>query len=235
MGKYEYCGYCKHLDCDGYYDRWSNSNKKMDKKGMYECKTLGKKVFPEDEPLKHNCFDQVASYNLSSREHEVFGPSKELRERKGQHIVMPYDNYESVGCFITTVVVHILGMNDDNVVLQVLRNFRSEFLQTNPEYNELLLKYDAVGPLIARSIAHDKNNAYEVALDLYRVYIQGAYDYIRRGHPQKALILYKEMTENLMKHYQISYFIPDGMESKINEQESGHGRLVLKPIDKRGC
>lgn len=221
---YKQCGYCKHLDCIGY--------NKMDKDGKFMCLDLGKKVFPEAEPLKSRCHDRVASYNLSEREHKAFEPSRKLRESKGERLVMPYDNYESVGCFITTVVVHILGMSDDNAVLQVLRNFRSKFLQTNPEYNELLLKYDAVGPLIARSIAHD-TNAYEVASDLYKVYILGAYDYIRRGHPQKALILYKEMTENLMKHYQISYFIPDGMESKINEHESGHGRLVLKPIDKK--
>lgn len=55
-----------------------------------------------------------------------------------------YKKTESSGaCFITTVVCKIVGLKDNDQVLQNLRNFRDNILQPNEKYYDILKEYDA--------------------------------------------------------------------------------------------
>ena len=55
-------------------------------------------------------------------------------------------------CYITTMVVDILGYDDNCELLQTLRSFRENYLRTHIEYLPLLVQYDVVGPLISKYI-----------------------------------------------------------------------------------
>ena len=41
------------------------------------------------------------------------------------------------------------------------------------------------------------------------------------------------MTESLIREYIVTSVIPEGFESRIDQKESGHGVLVLKPKEEK--
>ena len=61
------------------------------------------------------------------------------------------------GCYLTTIVCSVLAKEDDNKVLNSLRNFRDNTLQKNEKYYDILKAYDIIGPKISDNINQDKD------------------------------------------------------------------------------
>jgi hypothetical protein len=138
-----------------------------------------------------------------------------------------HEGYSAVGCYITTIVVNILGMADNCEELMVLRVFRKNYMQRNPQCKDLLVKYDALGPVIARVLSCLPNRE-EVAKNLYDVYIKGAVKYIKSGKYDDAIKLYSEMMNNLISLHINGYLIPDKVYETYDMDKAGHGKITIK-------
>ena len=75
------------------------------------------------------------------------------------------------GCYLTTIVVECLGYGDYSSYLQTLRSFRDNVMKGNKQYEPLLIEYDAVGPVIAKSI-HSDAERLELSKKLMEQYIK---------------------------------------------------------------
>lgn len=128
--------------------------------------------------------------------------------------------------YITTAVVAILGHNY-TWILPKLYDFREKYLETNPEYLEFLVEYDAIGPLLADKL-FDLPNAVEFALDVFRIYLLGTLRYIEKDENEKAFQLYLEMVDNLKKELMANYQIPAEVYDRYDVVNSGHGIVALK-------
>lgn len=150
----------------------------------------------------------------------------------GKKAIEEADKYqkESHGntCFITTIVVNILGLDDKCEALTVLRKFRKNVLQVDLKYRDILFQYDLIGPKIADALRHD-NNAFDVACDVYFGYILKSVDALHLGDIETAISIYTEMVNTLSERYGISLSCPltDKEKSFYNQREGGHGRLKL--------
>ena len=131
------------------------------------------------------------------------------------------------GCYITTAVVEILGLPDDTYELEVLREFRKNYLQKNEEYHSLLFEYDVKGPVIAEALRISPDRE-KIALDLYNIYIKGTVAYIKLEDYASAIDLYVEMTNNLAKKYLQSFAVGDKIKENYDIDNGGHGKLSLK-------
>ncbi len=135
--------------------------------------------------------------------------------------------YTAVGCYITTVVVNILGMEDDCDLLMTLRKFRKEVLHPNPLYKDILLKYDALGPALAKAIAASKN-CLSLAEDLYNIYLKGCAKYIKAGQTEKAIALYSKMTNCLISTFIDIQAIGEEVIENYDQENGGRGAIRLK-------
>lgn len=141
------------------------------------------------------------------------------------------DSYSSP-CFITTAMCDILGMGDDNIYLNLLRKFRNEYLQKNPDGLKLLEEYDFVGPVIAHCLYNDKDN-FEVSKGLFVHNIIPVFDDIFEGKNNSAIRKYYDMTKNLIERYNLealSLSIPgyNYYDYSFDCSQMGHGKLIKK-------
>lgn len=113
--------------------------------------------------------------------------------------------YNSSGrwCYLTTIVVQVLGYDDNNVYLELLRDFRDSIMRLNPVYDPILEEYDSVGPVIAGNIAKDPDQK-ALSEKLLNQYIIPVCSLIQEGKYDDAVNLYKTMVLILKKHYSIS-------------------------------
>lgn len=134
--------------------------------------------------------------------------------------------HQSSGCYITTMVCAKLGYNDNCYHLQKLRYLRNK-MQKSPCDMPLLLLYDQVGPLIAKSISEDPNSD-KISYRMYRDYITKAVEAIEDKNERLAKDLYIFMTETLANYYGIDSRVikPD----KVDSKELGHGLTKCRII-----
>lgn len=201
------CGYCTYLDIS------------VIKEGKYYCEKTKEWKFATSSDAE-NC------YRFCERFRSNFGKAEDAIKASAAW-QKNNEPYTSIGCFITTAVVDILGIKDNCEDLMTLRKFRKEYLQSNPECRELLMKYDAVGPIIARAIKSDPNNE-AIALDMMDIFIGGCVDYVTNGKYAEAIVLYTEMVETLMSHYGVSYVIGKNLIDQYDQSKGGHGSFMLK-------
>lgn len=204
------CGECRYLDSEDLLN------------GRAYCTEKCERRFADsDEAEKCSKFFGV-SWGDTYRAKEVIRAAERYRKENES-------TYRATGCFITTAVVNILGLADNCEELMILRKFRAQILQNNPEYKNILLKYDTIGPVISRALIHDDNRE-QVAIDLYRIYIKGCISYIKNNYIDLAINLYTEMTENLVQKYMtMSPTIPDKVVDNYDINSGGHGSIKFLP------
>ena len=108
------------------------------------------------------------------------------------------------GCYLTTAMCEVLGMDDHCYVLDTLRGFRDNYMINEPECIPLLNDYNTIGPIIADKI-YDDEEASLVAGFMYSNYIVPATLYIEKEDNETAIDIYKTMTLDLMDRYGIDY------------------------------
>ncbi len=142
-------------------------------------------------------------------------------------------SYTSVGCYITTIVVNILGFADNCEELNTLRWFRQEIMAKDEHYRDLLMQYDILGPNLAHVIS-TLPNAYEIAVDLYKIYIRGCINYIKSEQFDYAVLLYSEMMQRLIANYMLSTpTIGAEAQKNYNQEAGGHGAFRMMPKKKK--
>ena len=201
------CGYCVYMDT------------MKEQEGKFWCEKHSKWNFANSTEAE-NCYRYCERFRK-----DMYLGDAAIKASKGYQD--SHSSYKSEGCYITTVTVNILGLSDNCEELDTLRKFRKNYLQKLPSCKDLLIKYDAIGPILAKSISKD-DNAFDVALDLFNIYIRGAVSYIKAGKYKEAIVLYSEMTNNLMRKYLSSYMIPDGVRENYDMENAGHGKITMK-------
>lgn len=174
-----------------------------------------------------------------------YGEAKSMSDHCNSHLIMAgYDFNRKVtdkdildaekminatpGCFITTIVVDILGKPDNCNALEILRKFRSEVMQPNKQYHAYLNHYDTIGPQIARNIENDLNKM-EVAKTAYENYILPVCALVLNQRNDEAINLYIEMTNILAHMYQIENTYDYNVCYSLDEAKlAGHGRKLKK-------
>lgn len=138
----------------------------------------------------------------------------------------------SSGCFITTVVCDVLGMDDNNFYLEMLRKFRKEYLQKRPEGLKILEQYDTVGPIVAHCIMNDVNRE-DVARNAFINSIIPVVNDLCEEKNNEAIDKYINMTNSFIAKYGLDILtisVPGVSlyDYKDDRTVMGHGRLVKK-------
>lgn len=129
-------------------------------------------------------------------------------------------------CYLTTIICDILAMDDNNIYLNNMRSLRNNYLQKNEKGLEILLQYDIVGPQISKLISSDSGK-FNIAYTLFNKYISPiTLDIIDKRY-EDAIIRYQEMTNKLIKYYNLDNNFEIGID-KIEPSLSGHGVLHKK-------
>lgn len=205
------CGYCVYMDT------------MREQEGRFYCEKTGCYNFADSNEAE-NC----RRYCERFRRDMYLGDTAIAKSKayKDSHTT----NFKPTGlCYITTLVVHILGLGDRCQELMSLRSLRDDFMQKSPEYKEMLLKYDVLGPIISRCILNDPNRE-QLAIDIFNVYIKYCAKKVQNGEFDQAVQFYNEMTETLINRYISGYMIPEVIYEKYDQHCGGHGSLIMKEV-----
>lgn len=135
--------------------------------------------------------------------------------------------YTPSGCYLSTIIVNVLGYSDNCNLLQILRNFREKVLKVVPEYLDLLFEYDTIGPIISEKIANYENRM-DLCLSITNDYIIPYSTLISKGEYIEAISLYRKMLNALKSFFKIEadFQMPSQEEiSKIDYETLGKGRI----------
>lgn len=139
-------------------------------------------------------------------------------------------NCQQNGCYITTILCDVMGMPDDNIFLNTLRMFRNNKMKTNELFKPLLVEYDIIGPIIAKSIKDDPRREM-ICQNLFNLVIYKMIPLIINDTKKtdlEAIKLYMDMTNILKEGYNISVSITENEINNASITKSGHGRYVKK-------
>lgn len=103
------------------------------------------------------------------------------------------------GCFITSACVEAMGLSDDCKELQILRQFRDNYLQKSPEGRKITMEYYKVAPRIVEEIKRKPDSCQifkEIFNDTKKIVSQ-----IEQGNSKMAITIYKCMMSQLKKKY----------------------------------
>ena len=132
----------------------------------------------------------------------------------------------SSSCYITTLLCGILNLSDSNYYINTLRNFRNNYLK-NSEYNNLLVEYDVVGPIICRYLENDKHNKL-VAAKLFYNYISPIVSFIYDKMYKDAIVRYMMMINKLKVLYGINRCVTALEIKECDIDLAGHGKYIKK-------
>jgi len=200
MALEQYCAACTYL------------GERADSNGKYWCERKGENHYATDP----RCYSFCEAYSRSTSARENM-----------------YDNsksHSSSGCYITTIMCHILGMPDDNYYLETLRNFRDNVLKKDAKHFPLLIQYDKIGPMIASCLENDESNK-EIANVLFTNYIQKTVTAIEEGKINSAINIYVAMTQSLVEKYQPDADILCVDTDNIDMELLGHARTRKKVLE----
>lgn len=216
------CGDCRYLDiCDK-------------ENGKAYCTELRERHFANDI-FADDCkrffsirWGDESKSKKAIKEAEEFqrkyiGPDQESVERHLEN----QNGVTNSGCFITTALVGILGFDDDCEELGILRIFREHYLQKQQEYRDLLFDYDVCGPILAKALEIDPDSV-EVAIDLYTTYIKGCILYIKKGLFDRALEMYVNMTQSLIRRYGPNLYVGENLLASYDHKNGGHGYIMSR-------
>ena len=135
----------------------------------------------------------------------------------------------SSGCFITTIVCDILGMEDNSSVLNTLRSFRDNVLQKDEKYKEVLYEYDTVGPIISRNLSVDfvDKEDKELPNAMLDYFILPTVELVNNKKYDEAVNKYIKMVNSLKDYYAIDD-IEIEKDKNYDYKKGGHGKVLVK-------
>jgi hypothetical protein len=106
----------------------------------------------------------------------------------------------SNGCFITTAVCNSLGKSDNCEELELLRQFRDQFILTMPNGKSEIDYYYLISPDIVSKIM-DQQDSDDLFKQIHLEYIAPAIQLIKEDKKHDAYLLYKLMVSTLTSKY----------------------------------
>ena len=107
---------------------------------------------------------------------------------------------KSGGCFITSTVCDSFGKPDDCYELTTFRNFRDNWLSTQPDGKNLIAQYYEIAPKIVAEI--DKlPSAQNIYQSILSEYLQPCLKFIEEGENLKCKNIYINMVNNLKEKF----------------------------------
>lgn len=198
----ENCAYCTYLDLDD-----------VDTEGRYWCD----KNLERHPATDTKCSKFCKAYSRSD------SAIKNAIEYSQSYI-------SSSPCYLTTILCSILNLNDDNIYLKTIREFRKNILQKDEKYKPLLVEYDIIGPKIAECISNDPLKR-KIAEIYFNKYIVDIFSLILNKQTDKAIEQYKKMTNDLKHFYKLNnYNITVEQINNADIEKSGHGKYIQKKI-----
>lgn len=145
-----------------------------------------------------------------------------------------YRQSQSSGCFITTIVCDILKKQDNDELLENLREFRNNILQPNENYHDILKEYDVIGPKLADCIINDHDKE-KMASCLYENALLPINKKINNKEYDSAIEMYYLMTLSLVNYYGLKHEYGEIKErdydyEDFNPSKSGHGLRKIKTL-----
>lgn len=103
------------------------------------------------------------------------------------------------GCYITTAICQSLNKPDNCEELEMMRNFRDNYMRRDPELTKLVDEYYLVAPKLVAMLNEnpDKREVYSFLKDFY---LTPAIDLIKGGNNIRAVALYTEMVNALNRY-----------------------------------
>jgi hypothetical protein len=135
---------------------------------------------------------------------DIFGNQIVETDWKGSPIIEPEKKKDDSGsCYLTTACMRAMRDDffDDCAELTTLRHFRDTYLKE--KHSEDIIEYYEVAPLIVTAI-NESLNRQDLYVRMYEDLVLGTVSLIKRGHFEKAYLLYKNYGESLMAKYSIS-------------------------------
>ena len=103
-------------------------------------------------------------------------------------------------CYITTAVCNGLGKPDDCYELNLLREYRDNYLSRQPEGEELIRQYYDVAPTIVKHINKQKNSE-EIYWTIWKDYLHPCIVCIENDENEVCKRLYRDMMDALARKY----------------------------------
>lgn len=123
------------------------------------------------------------------------------------------------GCFITTIICDMLGLDDKCSILEILRSFRNNVMQKDAKYKDILFEYDSVGPEIAKNIRDEEDLS--LINGIVDFYILPTVSLVREKKYEEAVSKYITMTKSLESYYGIEY--NEKVPTTYDYTKGGHG------------
>lgn len=143
------------------------------------------------------------------------------------------NDHSNSGCYLTTILCNILGMQDNNSYLTTMRDFRKNVLQTNEQYKYLLVEYDIIGPKISELLNNDPSKI-TIAYNLFYQYITPIVNLIKTEQYNLAIIFYIDMVNSLKTLYKLNSTSISALEiENADIKLSGHGIYKVKKITQK--
>lgn len=140
------------------------------------------------------------------------------------------NDHTSSGCYLTTILCNILGMDDNNLYLETMRNFRKNILQNNQKYKYILVQYDIIVPKIAQCLNNDPLKE-KIAQNYFNKYIVPITKLINENQHEMAINIYMYMTNQLNSLYNLNNISISTEEiNNADIKESGHGIYKTKKL-----
>lgn len=103
-------------------------------------------------------------------------------------------------CYITTAVCESLQKPDDCYELQILRNYRDEYLMSQKDGKDIVMKYYDIAPTIVKHI-NQTEHAEEIYRNIYTKYLMPCIRMVEREELEECKDTYCSMVQELQQKY----------------------------------
>lgn len=108
-------------------------------------------------------------------------------------------------CYITTAVCECQGKPDDCQELNVLREYRDQYLMQSKEGRAMVEEYYEIAPVLVLSIGMQQKPE-KIYEEIYEDYLCPCVEYVKNGQNEKCRKLYADMVGNLRQRFAPSHF-----------------------------
>lgn len=103
-------------------------------------------------------------------------------------------------CYITTAVCESIGKPDNCSELNLLRNYRDNYLKEQSDGMEIVKEYYDIAPTIVKRINKDRDPS-GTYLSIWEKYLMPCIEFIENGENEDCKTLYTTMVRELQKKY----------------------------------
>jgi hypothetical protein len=114
------------------------------------------------------------------------------------------DGFKNKLCYITTAVCETFNKPDDCYELQLLRNYRDNYLASIPDGLEIVEEYYNIAPTIVNRIRKSDQNK-EIFKNIWVEYLKPCITLIEKGLNEECKVIYIRMVRTLQEIYMPYY------------------------------